>query len=116
MTKKAICITIPKTVSWETYKKELAKVEDESQIMNFKIPTYPKEVSAGDRCYIVHNGYIKGWMKIFNIVKRDSFECTTTGKNWNDGIYIQRTGKFHPLETEVPMKGFKGYKYIDEID
>ena len=116
MAKKALCITIPKIVSWETYKQELAKVADGNCVMNYKVPTFPKEVKPGDRCYMVHNGFIKGWMTIFDIVDRDAFKCTTTGRNWAGGIYIQRTGKFHPLNPEVPMKGFMGYCYIDEIE
>ena len=44
MAKKALCITIPKTVSWETYKQELAKVADGNCVMNYKVPTFPKEV------------------------------------------------------------------------
>ena len=44
MAKKALCITITKTVSWETYKQELAKVADGNYVMNYKVPTFPKEV------------------------------------------------------------------------
>lgn len=113
--KKAICITIPKSIRWDDYLKEIEKVADGSQLMNFKVPTFPKEVGKGDRCYIVHDGRIKGWMTIFNVIERDGFKCTTTGRDWDRGIYIQRTGKFHPLNPEVPMKGFMGYRYIDEI-
>ena len=45
----SICITIPKTIKWEDYEKELKAVEDETQEMNYKIPTIPKGVSIGDR-------------------------------------------------------------------
>ena len=68
----SICITIPRSIKWEDYEKELKAVEDESQEMNYKIPTIPKDVSIGDRCYICHNGFIKGWMKISNISKKIS--------------------------------------------
>ena len=84
--------------------------------MNFKVPTFPKEVKPSVRCYIVHNGFIKGWMTIFNIIERDGFKCTTTGRGWAEDIYVQRTGKFHPLTKDVPMKGIQGYRYIEEID
>ena len=111
----AICITIPKSIKWEDYQKELAAVEDESQEMNYRIPTLPKDVQVGDKCYICHDGYIKGWMKISFIGKRDGFQCTTTGENWDDGYYVSRTGKFHYLKEPIPMKGFMGYRKIEDI-
>jgi hypothetical protein len=43
----SICITIPKTIKWEDYEKELKTVEDESQEMNYRIPTIPKDVKVG---------------------------------------------------------------------
>ena len=110
----SICITIPKSIKWDDYEKELKTVEDETQEMNYRIPTIPKDVNIGDRCYICHNGYIKGWMKISNISKRDGFTCTTTGKDWCDGNYISRTGKFHYLKEQVPMKGFMGYRKLEK--
>ena len=110
----SICITIPKSIKWSDYEKELKAVEDESQEMNYKIPTIPKGVSVGDRCYICHDGYIKGWMKISNISKRDGFTCTTTGNDWSAGNYISRTGKFHYLKEPIPMKGFMGYRKLEK--
>ena len=112
---KYICITIPKRIKWKDYKEELKAVEDESQEMNYKLPTCPKDVKVGDRCYICHDGLIKGWMKISNIGSKNKFSCTTTGIEWGDGCYISRTGKFNYLDNPIPMKGFMGHKYI-EID
>lgn len=111
-----MCITIPKTIKWSDYEKELKAVEDGTQEMNYKIPTVPKDVHVGDRCYVCHDGYIKGWMKISNIGKRSGFNCTTTGKEWNEGCYVSRTGKFHYLDRPVPMKGFMGYRIIKISD
>ena len=112
----AMCITIPKTIKWTDYEKELETVVDETQEMNYKIPTIPKDIHVGDRCYICHDGYIKGWMKISNIGKRSGFDCTTTGKEWADGCYVSRTGKFHYLEHPIPMKGFMGYRIVKISD
>ena len=110
----SICITIPKKIKWEDYEKELKQVEDETYEMNYRLPTLPKDVKVGDRCYICHDGLIKGWMKISNIGERNGFNCTTTGKAWNDGFYVSRTGKFHYLKTEIPMKGFMGYRKLEK--
>lgn len=110
----SICITIPKSIKWAEYEKELKAVEDESQEMNYKIPTLPKGVNVGDRCYICHNGFIKGWMKISNLQRIDGFKCTTTGKYWEPGNYVSRTGVFHYLKEPIPMKGFMGYRKLDK--
>jgi hypothetical protein len=111
-----ICITIPKTTKWSDYQKELKTVEDWSHEMNYKIPTVPNDVSKGDRCYICHDGYIKGWMVITNISNRDGFTCTTTGKNWPEGFYVSRSGPFHYLKQPIPMKGFMGYRKVNLRD
>ena len=103
MAKKALCITIPKIVSQETYKQELAKVADGNCVMNYKVPTFPKEVKPGDRCYMVHNGFIKSWMTIFDIVDRDAFKCTTTGRNWTGGIYVQRSKRKFDKNQAEPL-------------
>lgn len=109
-----ICITIPKRIKWEDYEKELKVVEDETYEMNYHLPNLPKDVHIGDRCYICHDGFIKGWMKISYIGDRSAFICTTTGESWHEGYYVSRTGKFHYLKNPIPMKGFMGYKKIEE--
>ena len=115
--KVALCITVPKTISWSDYEKELADVADGRMEMNYKLSSYPKRVSVGDRCYVVHNGMIRGWMTITGIEQRDeSFKCETTGRIWNSGVYVKRSGPFHYLKNPIPMKGFMGYKYIQEFD
>lgn len=106
-----IIITLPKSISWEDYQTELKKVEDFSETMSFKVPHLPK--GNIEKCYIVHNGQIKGWMKVTNIIDNLEFTCTTTGQTWS-GKFIQRSGPFHYLENEVPYKGFQSWRYFDE--
>lgn len=108
-----IAITVPKTIKWEQYEKEIDAVRDGEQEMNYRLPTLPKDTEVGDRCYVCYNGQLIGWMEITGISKRDGFECSTTGKDWGDGNYISRSGEFHYLKNPVPMKGFMGYRYID---
>ena len=81
----AILITIPKTIKWEDYKKELETVKDGNQEMSFRVSSKPTKVKPGDRCYLCHNGFIKGWMIISNIEYRNAFDCSTTVKNWDEG-------------------------------
>jgi len=108
----SLLITLPKHISWKDYEKELETVKDGEMQMNFKVSSRPKRVSAGDRCYICHNGYIVGWMKIVDIFYGDRFKCSTTGCDWDEGWYVARSGEFHYI-TPIPCKGFQGYRYID---
>ena len=115
----ALCITIPKSISWESYKRELDDARRYNLVLNYKISSYPKQVKPGDRCYVVHNGMIRGWSRIVDIIEREeSFNCMTTGRRWAAGVYVQRDGDFHYLTHPVEMKGFMGYRYInpDDID
>ena len=103
-------ITLPSKIKWEDYEKELDKVKNFEENMFFKVPTKPKQLNIGDKCYLVHQGFVKGWMQVMGIWKIE-FDCTTTGKKWPAGIYIARSGPFHELKTPIPMKGFQGYRY-----
>lgn len=105
----AICITIPKNVKWEDYKKELDAVKDGKQEMNFKVPNLPTKVKPGDRCYLCYKGQIIGWMKISNMGPK-KFKSTTDGTDW-EGNFISRTGQFHTINP-VSCKGFRGFKYL----
>lgn len=109
MGKLAICITIPKSISWDEYKKELKEVEDGSHEMNFKVPNLPKNINVGDRCYLCYNGNIIGWMKISSLGTK-KFNSTVGGQYW-EGKFISRSGKFNSIKP-VPCQGFRGFKYI----
>lgn len=110
----AIVITLPSKVQWEDYKKELAKAVDGKQVLNFKVFNFPKGITKGDRCYLVHRGYVVGWMTITGFSEKE-FRCTTTGKKWK-GKFIERSGPFHYINDRIPMKGFQGFRYFDIND
>lgn len=107
---KDIVITIPAKIKWEDYQKELDAVKDGSMVLNFKVPFFPKETGVGSKCYLIHQGHIRGWMKIVGM-SEEEFTCEVTGKKWR-GRFIQRSGPFHKI-TPIPMKGFQGFKYIN---
>lgn len=103
-----IVITIPKSVDWSEYEKELEAVKDGKQVLNFKVNNFPK-TAKGNKCYLLHNGFIKGWMGIVGLSNKD-FICSTTGKHWK-GNFIERSGPFHKIDP-IPMKGFQGFRYL----
>lgn len=108
--KNALLITLPSSIKWEDYEKELKAVEDESQVMNFKVPFLPKNTHHIKRVYLVYQGNIVGWQKFVGTSDKP-FKCTTTDKNW-EGKFLQRTGPFHKIEP-IPCKGFQGFRYYD---
>lgn len=101
-------ITIPKTTDWGTYRQELAKASS-GEVMNFKVSSFPKKAKVGDRCYIVYDGLIRGWMPIVGFSEKE-FTCTTTGR-YLSGKFIERSGKFEELEEPIPCAGFRGFRY-----
>jgi len=108
--KKDIVITIPKTIKWEDYEKELEKVKDWSNVMNYKVTNFPSNTEIGKKCYICYNNHIIGWMQIVGF-DETNFDCTTTGNEWS-GKFIQRSGPFHKISPLIPMEGFRGFRYI----
>lgn len=107
-----IIICIPKNIPWSEYQKELDKVANGSYVLNYRVAKKPQNLNVGDRCYIVHDNILKGWMNVVGINRCFDFTCTTTGKEWGEGWYIQRSGKFNAVEP-VPMKSFRGYRYFN---
>lgn len=108
-----IVITIPKSIKWEDYLKELKAVESGEQTMFFKVPTLPKKANVGDRCYLCHNGLVIGYMNITWMGVMSEFTCTTTIHVWPEGNYIGRSGKFTYIKP-IPYKGFQGYRYAPQ--
>lgn len=107
---RSIIITLPSNINWEDYQKELDKVKNGQNVINFKVGQFPKGVKAGDRCYLTHKGYVIGWMTIAGLSEKE-FVCSTTGKKWV-GKFIERSGPFHYLDEKIPMKGFQGFRYF----
>jgi hypothetical protein len=107
--KRDIAITLPSSISWEDYQKEIDLVTDGSNVMNFKVNSFPVNSGVGMKCYLCHRGQMLGWMEIVGMVEND-FTCSTTGKEWS-GKFIQRSGPFHKIDP-IPMKGFRGFRYI----
>ena len=107
-----ICITLPKTIKWNEYQKELDKVKDFKEFMFFKVPFLPIRTKQGDKCYLCYNNKIIGYQQIVGLIDSKKFQCSTTGKNW-EGKFICRSGPFFPLEKPIDCKGFRGFKYVN---
>jgi len=109
--KRSLIVTLPSTTRWSDYEKELRKVANYKNVLNFKVHNFPNGIHKGDKCYVVYKGFIRGWMEIVGFSEQ-SFTCTTTNRKW-EGKFIQRSGPFHYIEEEIPYKGFQGFRYFD---
>lgn len=114
---KDLVITWPKTRALDSYLKELEKANERGEVINFKIPTIPKDTTC-ERCYIVYDGRIRGYNEIISVEEQENYAVKDplTGKYWSAGIYIVRNPLWHPLKAGPEMKGFQGYRYIERSD
>lgn len=103
-------VTVPKTVKWEAYQAELNAVADGTMELNYKVGYFPKKLEVGDRCFIVWDGRVRGWMSVTALMMIPrSWLCKTTGKLWEAGNYIRRSGPFHEV-AGPEMVGFRGIR------
>lgn len=101
-------ITLPQNVSWADYEKELEAVAA-GATMNYRVPRMVS-VQSGDRIFIVWRGQVRGWMEALGcIAAKAPWVCSTTGVVWPAGYYVQRGGRFQPVDGP-PMKGFRGIR------
>lgn len=106
-------VTVPKTVDWQWYLKEIDTARENKLSLFFRIP-YKVDVRYNEsRCFIVHNGAIRGWMTILTCIENPiGFTCFYTGKKWPPGTYIERRPRFNSIDP-IPMKGFRGIRKVE---
>ncbi|WP_018249850.1 hypothetical protein [Orenia marismortui] len=108
-----IAITIPKSENWKKWLEECKEVEEKELLLNYFLGDrgLPRKAQAGDKCFVVYDGYIRGYHLIADLAHKNRFVCQTTGRVWKAGNYIIRSGEFHEIEP-VKMKGFQGFRYV----
>jgi hypothetical protein len=109
---KDLVVTWPKSKSLSAYLKELERAVAERRMINFRVPSCPS--ITPERCYMVHDGQIRGYNLVRGIVYRGEGEVARVegGGFWPEGWYIVRAPEWHPI-LPIPMRGFQGYRYID---
>lgn len=105
-----IVITIPSSIKWEDYQKEIDDALKNNYVLNYKVSSFPKRTQKGNKCYLVYNNNIVGWLPIIGFDEKE-FTCQTTGKKWT-GKFIVREPKFTRIEP-IPMNGFRGFRYFE---
>jgi len=108
-------ITIPKTTSWDEYRRELDAVEeDPGMVLNYRVAHFPKAMKVGDRLYVTWKGIVRGWMTICGMDEfTEGWHCVITGAWWKPGKYIQRKAPFHTMSAIIPHIGFRGVRKFE---
>ena len=105
-----IIITIPSSIKWVDYQKEIDDALKNNYVLNYKVSFFPKKTKVGDKCYLVYYNNIIGWLPIIGFEEKE-FTCQTTGKKFT-GKFIVRSPFLTKIEP-IPMKGFRGFRYFE---
>ena len=113
-----ICITWPKTRPLESYLIELDRAIALHRTINYRVSSQPKKVTPGDYCFVVHDGYVRGYNVITgvnyyndDVISRVPSDPLWPG-GWPAGWYVVRAPDWHELIDPVARKGFQGYRYV----
>lgn len=110
-----IIITWPKKRTLESYLDELDKACEAGLTIHYRVASKPR-VEAGDRCFMVHDGAIRGWNIILGVAHRDDVIDPISGTRMKPGWYIERDPLWHPMDNSLEMAGFRGYRYVTTFD
>lgn len=109
-----IAITWPKSRPLESYLAELKKAADAGLVINFKVPTWPKRIKEGERCYIVYDGFVRGYNNILGVDSKDDVIDPITGQRMAPGVYVVREPTFYDTGSpHVAIDSFRGYRYVE---
>lgn len=110
-----IVVTIPKKESANIEKEEewAEENKDTAAICFWKVSNEPRKLNAGDRVYFVENGMITS----YNIFKYCDWDltCEVTGREW-PGLNLVMEIPTAILKKPVPMKGFRGFRYMERVE
>lgn len=119
MNHRHLILTWPKSRPLESYLRELKEAERNGAVINFRVAHPPKR--APDQrwgyCYMVYDGYVRGWTQITDVVHRGRGEVRRVASDdrsgfWPPGWYVVREPIWHPLSKLIPMIGFRGFRYV----
>lgn len=109
-----IILTWPKSRSLESYLREVRRAHSEGLVVNFRVRHAP-DVTEGDRCYMVHDGVVRGWMKILGVQESSRVIDPITQRSMS-GLFVVREPLWHPMDPPLRrMPGFRGYRYAERL-
>lgn len=112
-----IAITWPKTRLLDSYLAELKEADAKGLVINYRVPTYPKKLNVGDRCYIVYDNIVRGWNEVLGIEHKDDVIDPISGQKMRPGIFVVRNPYwFCEFGIDRLMESFRGFRYVNFTD
>lgn len=107
-----IVVTWPKSRSLKSYLDAIERAKDREHLAFFKLSGCPR-VAKHERCYHVHDGFVRGFLPIHSVIRfdEDAPVDDMTGAQFVPGIYVVRFPFWYPSIREKPMRGFQGFRY-----
>lgn len=103
-----IVVTIPKS-EYKNDDIETDKMNSDNNTIQFwTLKRLPKGMGIGSKVYFVKYGKVESYMTIFKI-EHKSEKCTTTNRTWDGYILYMKDLQY--MRTEIPSKGFQGFRY-----
>lgn len=109
----------PKTRSLQSYLDELEAAVEAEQVINYRVARPPSwdAIAQRPRCYIVHDGAVRGYNWILYVEYRGEGEVARVKNDafagfWPASTYIVRDPQWYPVEP-VPMRGFQGWRWYE---
>lgn len=109
-----IIITWPSSRPLESYIEQILSAGAAgNKHINFRVARLPKYAGPGDRCYVVHSGFVRGYNVIIECrpIEEDIVLDPLTDEFWPAGNYIVRDPAWYPI-TPSAYKGFQGWHYV----
>lgn len=95
-----IIVSLPNNKSWLDYLSSFMGLKIDDQKFNIIIRTVPK-TSSGKKCYIIFEGFLRGWMEIYRLKETvDNEICIELIPNLNLSAH------------KIPMHEIEDFKYF----
>jgi len=108
-----IIVTIPKSEKKNIDKEEGFAKENSGEITQFwKIGRKPQNLNVGDKVYFVEDGLITCY-QIFQGFEENPY-CEVTDRIW-EGLNLILIYPPIYLDKPIPMKGFQGFRYTEDL-
>jgi len=106
-----IIMTWRREYSWSEHLRVIAPARNYSRIFYCALPFLPKHAEPGAHLYVVYRGHVQGWIEI------DKFchEFIDRNDNHRVGSFVGITGPFHHIHDLIPMRGFQGWRYFNDV-
>lgn len=118
-----IVVTWPKSKPLGSYLADLAIAKARDLFINYRVSRLPVWRQAMDdhgwlgwpygaehpRCYMVHDGAVRGWCEVVGARFRKAGEVT----GWPAGFYVVRSPEWHDVALPLRMAGFRGWRYFE---